>query len=51
VARRHSAAKAAIHKIHADDICIEFLIERVLRTTWTNWGTPEMSPIHEVWRA
>ena len=48
---RSGVVTAALHKIHDDDICVEFLIDRVLRTTWQNWGTPEMSPIHEVWHA
>ena len=47
---RAAATKAALHAIDEEDICVEFLIERVLRTTWENWGTPEMSPIHTIWR-
>ena len=47
---RAAAEKAAEHAIHSDDLCVEFLIERVLRTTWNHWGTPEMSPNHDVWR-
>jgi len=46
--RRAAAAKAALHTIHDHDRCVEFLIDRVLRTTWENWGTPEMSPNHTV---
>ncbi len=50
-ATRKAATEAAQHEIHEPDICMEFLIERVLRTTWQNWGTPEMSPTHTVWHA
>ncbi len=48
---RAAAAEAAEHAIDDGDRCVEFLIERVLRTTWNNWGTPEMSPNHVVWHA
>jgi len=48
---RAAAAQAALHKIHDHDICIEFLMDRVLRTTWENWGQPDTFPKHVVWRA
>ena len=48
---RSAAAGAAVHKIHDTDLCFEFLIDRVLRTTWLNWNQPDTSPVHETWRA
>ncbi len=48
---RDAAIEAALHEIHGDDLSVEFLIERVLHTTWNNWGQPDTSPNHEVWRA
>jgi hypothetical protein len=48
---REAATKAAQHRIHDDDLCFEFLIDRVLRTTWDGWGTPDIQPRHTKWRA
>jgi hypothetical protein len=48
---RAAATEAAQHRIHDDDLCFEFLIDRVLRTTWDGWGTPDTQPRHTRWRA
>ncbi len=50
-ALRELAIEAALHKIHPEDECFEFLIDRVLNTKWENFGKPDIKPHHTKWQA
>lgn len=41
----------ARHKTHPDEVLFEFLIDRAMHTTWENWGTPDLRPVHQKWSA
>ncbi|NIM95842.1 MAG: pyridoxamine 5'-phosphate oxidase [Anaerolineales bacterium] len=40
----------AKHKASEDEIFFELLIDRAMHTTWENWGTSELRPVHHIWR-
>ena len=48
---RRSVFKDAKHMAGEDEEFFELKIERVMHTTWENWGTPECRPVHEKWWA
>jgi hypothetical protein len=39
------------HMAREDEVFFELLIERVMHTTWKNWGTPQLQPVHQIWSA
>lgn len=41
----------ARHQAHPDEVLFEFFVDRAMHTTWENWGTPELRPVHEKWSA
>lgn len=47
---RTQIAGAATHPVQDDEVLFELLPDRALHTTWENWPTPEMRPIHTTWR-
>jgi hypothetical protein len=42
---------AAKHRAHEAEVLFELLIDRVMHTTWENSGTPQLRPVHTLWRA
>lgn len=39
----------ARHQASEDEILFELLIERAMYTSWENWGTPDLRPVHTKW--
>jgi len=48
---RESVFKDAKHMWHEEEILFELKIERAMYTTWANWGTPQLQPVHKSWHA
>jgi hypothetical protein len=48
---RQSVFKDAKHRAGEDEEFFEVKVERVMHTTWENWGTPECGPVHKKWWA
>ena len=41
---------AASHAVREDEVLFELLLERVLHTTWENWGTTDIRPRYRRWQ-
>ena len=41
-----SSAKSQVHE---DETMFELKIERGMHTTWANWGTSDLHPVHHTW--
>ena len=41
----------ARHMKEPGEILFELDVEQVMHTTWPDWGTPRMRPVHARWRA
>ena len=48
---RRAVLADARHVAHETEVLFEFLIDRAMHTTWDNWGTPDIKPVHAIWRA
>lgn len=48
---RRTVLADAKHVAHESEVLFEFLIDRAMHTTWENWGTPEIQPVHAIWKA
>lgn len=46
---RAAVMAAAKSKVNENEILFELKVERAMHTTWANWGTPQMHPIHRKW--
>ena len=47
---RQSVLADAKHMAHESEILFEFLIDRAMYTAWENWGTPDIKPVHTIWK-
>lgn len=50
-AARQAVLADAKHIAHESEELFEFLIDRAMYTAWENWGTPDIKPVHTIWRA
>lgn len=50
-ATRARVFRDARHRWREDEVLFELRLERVMYTTWENWGTPNLRPIHRKWHA
>lgn len=48
---RRVVLAAAKHRAHESEVLFELLIDRVMHTTWENWGTADLRPVHSTWVA
>jgi hypothetical protein len=48
---RKSVLADAKHIAHESEVLFEFLIDRAMYTAWENWGTPDIKPVHTIWKA
>jgi hypothetical protein len=46
---RASVLADAKHQAHESEVLFELMIDRVMHTTWENWGTPDLRPVHHKW--
>lgn len=44
-----SVFAVAKHQASEDEILFELLIERAMHTSWENWGTVDLRPVHTTW--
>jgi hypothetical protein len=47
---RQAVLADARHIAHESEILFEFLIDRAMYTAWENLGTPDIQPVHTIWR-
>lgn len=50
-ADREAVLRDAKHTWHEDELVFELTLDRAMRTTWENWGTKDLRPVHTSWRA
>jgi nitroimidazol reductase NimA-like FMN-containing flavoprotein (pyridoxamine 5'-phosphate oxidase superfamily) len=48
---RASVLTHARHQAHEGEVLFELMVDRVMHTTWENWGTPDLRPVHYKWFA
>ena len=48
---RQAVLADAKHLTHESEVLFEFLIDRAMYTAWENWGTPDIKPVHMIWKA
>jgi hypothetical protein len=41
----------AKHQASENEILFELMIDRAMYTSWENWGTPDIRPVHTKWLA
>lgn len=46
-----SVFQDAKHQAQESEVLFELLIDRVVHTTWENWRTPNLRPVHKKWFA
>ncbi|HBY95113.1 MAG TPA: pyridoxamine 5'-phosphate oxidase [Chloroflexi bacterium] len=46
---RRAVLSDARHTAREDEALFELWVDRVMHTTWVNWGTPDLRPVHRIW--